>query len=122
MLVELGKFKVVLFDSSAATDTTMSPELINTYARHLASIKVDHAWLLDHHPFWALRGSPNNQPPTPENAGLEAAWDKASPKGIDMIFSGHTHVFELLSFSGQRPVQLVAGNGGTNLDERIPPK
>jgi hypothetical protein len=86
----------------------------------LASIRVDHAWLLDHHPFWALKGSPNNQPPTPENAGLEEAWDKALPKGIDMVFSGHTHVFELLSFHGTRPVQLVAGNGGTNLEERLP--
>ena len=120
VLVELGTFKVVLFDSSATTDNTMTPELIDTYAKHLAGIKVDHAWLLDHHPFWALKGSPNNQPPVPENAGLEEAWDKAAPKGIDMVFSGHTHVFELLSFSGQRPVQLVAGNGGTNLEERIP--
>jgi hypothetical protein len=122
ILVRLGTFKVVLFDSSATTDTKMAPELIDTYAKHLANITVDHAWLLDHHPFWALRGSPNNQPPSPENAGLEEAWDKALPKGIDMVFSGHTHVFELLSFSGRRPVQLVAGNGGTNLEERIPPQ
>ena len=85
-----------------------------------ACIHVDHAWLLDHHPFWALKGSPNGQPPAPQNAGLEEAWDKASPKGIDMVFSGHTHVFELLSFKGERPVQLVAGDGGTSLEERIP--
>jgi hypothetical protein len=120
VLVELGTFKVVLFDSSATTDTKMPAELIDTYASHLAGIHVDHAWLLDHHPFWALKGSPNGQPPAPQNAGLEEAWDKAAPKGIDMVFSGHTHVFELLSFGGSRPVQLVAGNGGTNLEERIP--
>lgn len=120
VLVELGNFKVVLFDSSATTDTKMSPELIGNYASQLASIHVDHAWLLDHHPFWALKGSPNGQPPAPENAGLEEAWDKATPKGIDMILSGHTHVFELLSFGGKRPVQLVAGDGGTKLEDRIP--
>lgn len=121
VLVELGAFKVVLFDTSAVTDNGMTPALINTYASHLASIHVDHAWLLDHHPFWALKGNPNGQPPSQQNSALEQAWDKASPKGIDMVFSGHTHVFELLSFNGERPVQLVAGNGGTNLDERIPP-
>jgi hypothetical protein len=120
VLVELGNFKVVLFDSSATLDNRMSPELISNYARQLASIQVDHAWLLDHHPFWALKGSPDGQPPAPENAGLEEAWDKAAPKGIDMVLSGHTHVFELLSFNGKRPIQLVAGDGGTKLEERIP--
>jgi hypothetical protein len=120
VLVELGSFKVVLFDSSATSDNKMSAELIGNYASQLASIHVDHAWLLDHHPFWALKGSPDGQPPAPQNAGLEEAWDKAAPKGIDMVFSGHTHVFELLSFNGTRPIQLVAGDGGTKLEERIP--
>ena len=118
VLIELGNFKLVLFDSSATSDTKMSPELINNYASQLATIHVDHAWLLDHHPFWALRGTANG--PAPETAGLEEAWDKAAPTGIDMIFSGHTHVFELLSFGGKRPPQLVAGDGGTKLEDRIP--
>jgi hypothetical protein len=120
VLVELGAFKVVLFDSSATNDNRMTQELIDLYASQLAGLRLDHAWLLDHHPFWAFKGSANNQPAAPETSGLQAAWDKAAPKGIDMVFSGHTHVFELLSFGGQRPVQLVAGNGGTNLEERLP--
>ena len=38
VLIELGNFKVVLFDSSATSDNKMSPELIGNYASQLASI------------------------------------------------------------------------------------
>ncbi len=34
-----------------------------------------------------------------------------------MIVSGHIHVFEFLGFSPGHPHQLVAGNGGTNLEK-----
>lgn len=38
-----------------------------------------------------------------------------SIKGIDLIVSGHTHLFELLTFDNGRPTQLVAGDGGTEM-------
>jgi hypothetical protein len=41
-------------------------------------------------------------------------------KGIDLIVSGHTHLFELLSFDQGRPTQLVAGDGGTEMAMPLP--
>lgn len=41
------------------------------------------------------------------------------PRGIELVLSGHVHVFELLSFTDQRPPQIVAGAGGTSLDKKI---
>jgi hypothetical protein len=38
-----------------------------------------------------------------------------------MIMSGHIHLFEFLAFDRNRPAQLVAGTGGTNLALRIKP-
>src|SRR5699024_1513150 len=40
------------------------------------------------------------------------------PAGIDVVISGHVHLAEVLVFSeeSRRPVQLIAGNGGTSLD------
>jgi hypothetical protein len=46
---------------------------------------------------------------------LAEAWERAAPKGIDLILSGHVHLFELFSYNHGRPTQLVAGDGGTNL-------
>jgi Calcineurin-like phosphoesterase len=120
VVVEMGSFQVVVFDSSAAGDR-MPEKLIDTYASHLSTVKASHAWLLDHHPFWAFKGV-KDEAPAPETEGLEKAWDKASPKGIDLVLSGHTHTFELLSFAGMRPVQLVAGNGGTKLEDNAASK
>ena len=37
-----------------------------------------------------------------------------------MIVSGHTHLFELLSFDQGRPMQLVAGDGGTEMAMALP--
>jgi hypothetical protein len=121
VLVELGDFRVVVFDSSATNDNRTDPALIQTYAAQLAAVKTEHALLLDHHPFWALRGTATN-PAVPETETLEQAWDKGAPKGIDMVLSGHTHTFEILGFGGMRPAQIVAGNGGTSLEERLPAK
>jgi hypothetical protein len=119
--VELGKFRVVVFDSTALNDNRTDPALVQNYAAQLASVKTEHALLLDHHPFWALRGTAGN-PTAPETETLEQAWDKGAPKGIDLVVSGHTHTFEILGFGGMRPVQIVAGNGGTALEERLPPR
>ena len=44
---------------------------------------------------------------------------KGAPKGIDLIVSGHVHLFELLSFDHALPPALVAGQGGTNLAKPI---
>jgi hypothetical protein len=36
------------------------------------------------------------------------------------VLSGHTHLFEILSFEHGRPPQIVAGDGGTDLAQAIP--
>jgi hypothetical protein len=46
---------------------------------------------------------------------LQAAWEKAAPKGYDLILSGHVHLFEYVSVDHGRPPQLVAGDGGTEM-------
>ena len=57
------------------------------------------------------------RPPSPRRDVLEQAWNHASPKGIAMVLSGHTHLFELLSYGAERPLQIVAGDAGTKLDK-----
>jgi hypothetical protein len=117
--IQLGAFQLIEFDSSAVK-ATVDPEQLRTYAAQLASLHASGAWLVDHHPFWALRPGKNGAPPLSETEELQRAWEQANPQGIGMVLSGHTHVFELLSYGPQRPLQIVAGDAGTKLDPGVP--
>jgi len=121
--VQLGKFQLIAFDSSAVSEAQVQPEQRNAYAAELASVHAANAWLVDHHPFFAIRPDDSNgAPPMVQTLTLQEAWDRAAPKGIDMILSGHTHLFEALSYGSERPVQIVAGDGGTSLGGALPEK
>jgi predicted phosphodiesterase len=118
--VTLGKFNVVDFDSSAVSENQAVAEQVKAYSAQLGLLRADSAWLLAHHPFWGVRAGGANQPPLAQTVTLQQAWDKASPKGIDVILSGHTHLFEVLSYGSARPLQIVAGDGGTKLADPVP--
>ncbi|HEX4593809.1 MAG TPA: metallophosphoesterase [Bryobacteraceae bacterium] len=118
--VKLGRFEVAVMDTSCASDTVLAPKQVDIYAAQLGSLKLHNAWLVDHHPFWAMTVVYGATAATPLTAPLEAAWEKANPKGIELVLSGHTHLFEILSFGHSRPPQIVAGDGGTDLAQAIP--
>jgi len=114
-LIQLGTFQLVMLDSASVSANTLNQEQTAMYAAQLASLHPVNAWLADHHPFWGMRTDAAAGKPAPVSPTLEEAWERASPKGIDLILSGHVHLFELLSYDHGRPTQLVAGDGGTNL-------
>jgi hypothetical protein len=118
--IQLGTFQLIEFDSSAIKNGDVDPEQLRNYAAQLRSLHAQNAWLVDHHPFWALRPGKGRALPLAETEVLREAWDEASPQGIDMVLSGHTHVFELLGYGPQRPLQIVAGDAGTKLDKGVP--
>jgi|SRR5579863_1565853 len=115
--IQLGMFQLIEFDSSAADQKQVAAEQLHTYAAQLASLHAENAWLVDHHPFWALKPATASSPAIEETDVLQQAWNQASPKGIVMVLSGHTHLFELLSYGAERPLQIVAGDAGTKLDK-----
>ncbi len=118
--VRLGAFELIMLDSSQVTEDKQDAKQVSIYAGELRSIHAENAWLVDHHPFWGFKEGATGAPPVPLTATLEAAWDSAVPKGIHLVLSGHIHLFEVMSFEGARPTQLVTGDGGTNLAGPIP--
>ena len=117
--ITLGHFELVMLDSSGAAEKPEKRQ-IEKYASQLASIHATNAWLVDHHPFWGIRAGLNGAPPEPNTLALAEAWEQVSPQGIKLIVSGHTHLFELLSFDHNHPPQLIAGDGSTLLTTPIP--
>jgi hypothetical protein len=109
-----------VLDTASASDARLDRKQVNLYASQLASLEARNAWLVDHHPFWGMKIARGDKAPSPLTEPLEAAWEKARPKGIQLVLSGHTHLFEILSFEHGRPPQIVAGDGGTDLAQAIP--
>lgn len=114
-LITFTRFELAMFDSSEATDDPLIPEKASSYAAQLASLHARDAWLVSHVPFWGFKAPPAAGPPVAVSATLESAWNQASPAGIGLIVSGHVHLFEFVSLKRDRPSQLVAGDGGTQL-------
>ncbi len=118
-LVTLGTFELIMLDSASVSANILNKEQADLYASQLAALHPAHAWLADHHPFWGMRTDLDTGKPAPVSPTLAEAWERSSPKGIDLILSGHVHLFELFSYDHGRPTQLVAGDGGTNLGDPL---
>ena len=80
-------------------------------------------WLLSHRPLWYDLPKPESQP----NA-FQAALHRPPPN-LQIVFSGHEHAFETLTFPADadldgypegRPAQVVVGNSGTQLESLDP--
>jgi predicted phosphodiesterase len=110
---------LVMFDSASVSNNPMKPEAIRPLTHALSTIGDQGGWLVVHHPIWGAFVNQAKNPLEGTNRNLEQAWKEATPRGIDVILSGHMHVFELLSY-GDLPVQVVAGIGGTLLDSVRP--
>ncbi len=85
--------------------------------------KAAHTILTNHHPVLGVAAGKMKDGSIavgPNNLSLAAILAAADPKlypaGIDLLLSGHVHVFEQLSFGGKYPSQFVTGFSGTQED------
>jgi hypothetical protein len=123
--IPLGNLQLLMLDSAAADDRVALPEQVSTYTaqlRALSSTFAAHRWLVTHRPFWAF-GQDNGER-FATNATLQATAAQYFPTNVELVQSGHVHLFEWLNFAADRsapnrPDQWVVGNSGTALDPTI---
>jgi hypothetical protein len=113
--VKLGSFELIVIDTSAAAEDKLDEKQASTYAEQMKGIQSSGAWLVSHYPFWGFKADVLGKPSIPVSPTLQEAWNLASPKGISLVLSGHVHLFELVALGPDRPTQVVAGGGGTEL-------
>jgi hypothetical protein len=113
-VIKLGSFELAMIDSSAVKEDEMDEDQIAEYMSQLSSLRVENAWLADHHPFWGLKTDDSGKP-TPLSVPLQAAWSRTQPRGFQLVLSGHVHLFEFDDFGQNYPPQLVVGDSGTDL-------
>ena len=118
-LVSLGAFQLLMMDSSAAKDAMPDPIQVAKYAAMLKPYATTKAWLVEHHPIWGLKHDATDEGDVPSTAVMKEAYESAGLANIGLVLAGHTHLFEILSYSGGRSPQIVAGDAGTSLASTI---
>ncbi len=93
-----------------------------------------NAMLLTHRPVWGAKNAKSSDS-TPDgfcpaaskkdlllslNSSLAGAWTQANPTWITMAISGHTHLFEVMTYTGGPLPQVVVGDSGVELSHKVP--
>ena len=129
--------QIVVMDSSntvaeaIAPDDPMAAKYRKLYTDMAAlAARAPYTIVVDHHPllgFAAVVSKTTEQPELmPGNLGLQSAFGALNPwlfpPTVQMLLSGHVHLWQQVSFSSPHPTQFVAGFSGTQEDVvPIPP-
>jgi predicted phosphodiesterase len=122
--VDLGPLRLAVMDDAAAQDTELNRDASPVYAAELAGLAAVPApvWFIHHRPIWAAITGPLGIPIGGNLAlidGVRVASLSGGPliaPSVELMLSGHIHTFEAINYAGSVPPQIVAGNGGDNLD------
>jgi len=111
---------LAVMDDASASDTSAPGESVSLYradleaVAHLAPAPV---FLVMHRPTWGVVRFPFGMV-LGGNRTLMAAQDQRGiPANVALMISGHIHTFEAINYEKGAPPQILAGEGGDNLDE-----
>jgi len=122
--VDLGNLRLAVMDDATAQETDLDRDQSPIYAAELTGLAAVPApvWFVHHRPIWAAITGPLGIP-IGGNLQLIDAVRLASLHGepliapsVELMLSGHIHTFEAINYAKDVPPQIVAGNGGDNLD------
>ncbi|MHB1676064.1 MAG: metallophosphoesterase family protein [Sulfuriferula sp.] len=125
-----GATQILVFDTSNTVNKAIPKQDIraakfNALYRQLSALAQQSPYNIgvDHHPLLGFAAEQNSRGETvlfPGNRGLQSVFGRINPGllpvGIQIMLSGHIHVWEALSFSSPQPTQFVAGFSGTQED------
>ena len=119
---QAGGQTIAVMDSSSAPDQTVDPQQLPLYQKDFETLKAlanigpgRELWLASHRPIWGaitFLGAPAGGNATM----IKAAGDLSAFAAISLMLAGHIHTFEAINYEAKIPPQIVAGNGGDNLD------
>lgn len=113
----VGGLRFFVLDSSTALDPRPSRSQAPLFRRDFAALRAlapKPTWLLTHRPMWGLAATLTGRM-LPINRTLEAAEGDPKTLPVQLVVSGHIHLFEALSFADHRPPQIIVGTGGDTL-------
>jgi Calcineurin-like phosphoesterase len=123
--VTAGDRAFIMLDSSDAADDCKKKSDCKSdrYEKQFEAMKpAPGTWLITHKPIWGFTNSKGKL--GIRNMELQAALDNKTfnnkpPAGIDLVLSGHIHLWEAIGFADKRSPQFVLGAGSTKLAKKI---
>ena len=131
MLIDLDGVKLAVLDENDADDDKKKPKeaVIQSIQADLGVIGAYRPdWLITHHPFRGVSKWADDDEDEGEkhivgaNATLLAALQGYDESSLTLMLSGHIHNFQIENYAAPLPPQLVVGEGGDNLDTKVPEK
>jgi hypothetical protein len=117
--------QLLVMDDSVADDFEVRPDQLSAFQGQFAQLNQlarGTSWLLVHDPIYVfghLGVKDGKEELFIDQKTLQQASNNTFPPSVQLIASGHIHLFQVLSFDKTRPPQLVVGNSGTLLDPPI---
>jgi hypothetical protein len=125
-----GGAQLIVLDTSATTYKGLAPadprmaKFADMYRKMAAlSAQAPHTIVVDHHPilaFGALRDKAGLVTLFDGDKGLQDAFGAVDPRllpsNVQVLLSGHVHLWEQVSFRNAYPTQFVSGFSGTAED------
>ncbi|MEO6340314.1 MAG: metallophosphoesterase [Caulobacteraceae bacterium] len=124
-------WRLIVYDSSnvpAAGDFPPGDPRPARYAADVTEIQrlaagAAHNILADHHPMLGVGARPGSEGSVrlyPANVALQSLFRAAepylAPPSVDLLLSGHIHLWEAVGFSTPHPAQIIVGMSGTEED------
>ncbi len=120
--LSIGDVQAVVLDVASAQDTNPTPDVTDAFKpifeRALDLAKDKPTWLLTHRPMWSMGATSSGAPTEWSTATYDQTGFSQQSSAFDLVIAGHVHMTQLVWFTpeSQRAPQLVAGGGGTELD------
>ncbi len=117
--IPLKDMTLAVLDDASAPDINAPSNFVQVYRGDLKAIAgfgPAPLWLATHRP---ISGYVRVRPGITAGGNqtlLAAIVADGFPKSIELMLAGHIHTFEAINYTGTLPPQLIAGNGGDNLD------
>jgi hypothetical protein len=120
--IDLGGVTLAALDVTAAEDGAVDAGGAGFYReefRKLAAYDKGPLWLAFHKPIFVSAGMQNGES-RGDNKTLGAALRDAMPGNVELLLSGHVHMYQAASYAQDFPAQIVAGHGGDRIDPFAP--
>jgi hypothetical protein len=116
--VALPGLTLAVLDVADADEDQVNPAQLALYRPDYESLAgiAGPVWLLQHRPTWS-GGDRKGKADVGANPTLAAASLGVIPKQVEMMLSGHHHMFKALNYDHALPPQLVSGHGGDDLED-----
>lgn len=119
--IDIGNTRLFILDTANADDIFAPNQEVTFYKDNLQTIansSAEHNWIITHKPFWFVRTNNNldhiMQSMLPN--AQQTAWNIIHPNNVDLLISGHVHVFQTVNYGDDRPPQIIVGASGATLN------